>query len=92
MVSKTNCVALSYQVTQKLMRAKTVEFTTNSPICYIHCCVLVLYSPQFVRAFGQPYSLTSFGLCVGSFERLGNVYGFEGVAYYLGPKNLSPLK
>jgi len=39
----------------------------------------VLYSPQSVRAFGQLYSLTSFGLSDGSFERLGNVYGCEGL-------------
>jgi hypothetical protein len=39
----------------------------------------VLYSPQSVRAVGQPYSLTSFGLWGGIFERLGNVYGCEGL-------------
>ena len=44
---------------------------------YIHCCVLVLYSPQSVRVIGQTYSLTSFGLWVGSSERLGNVYVCE---------------
>jgi len=43
---------------------------------------LVLYSPQSVRVLGQPYSLTSFGLCAGFFERLGNVYGCEGAALF----------
>jgi hypothetical protein len=56
------------------------KFTKSPRITYIYCCVLVLYLPQSVRVSGQPYSLTSFGLSVGSFERLGNVYGCEGLA------------
>ena len=31
-----------YQTEIKLERATAVEFTTFSPICYIHCCVVVL--------------------------------------------------
>ncbi len=41
-----------------------------------------LFSGLAVRVLGYPYSLTSFGLCVGSFERLGNVYGYEGLALF----------
>ena len=36
----------------------------------------------FVRALGKTHLLTSFGWR-GWFERLGNVCGFEGLAYYL---------
>ncbi len=52
-------------------------------ITYVHSVQLFLFyqGRQSSRAFGQPYSLTSFGLCSGSFERLGNVYGCEGLAY-----------
>lgn len=32
----------------------------------------------FLLALRQSYSLTSFDLYVGSFEWLGNVYGYEG--------------
>jgi len=32
-----DCVALSCQVTRKLNRAKTLEFTTISAIIFIHC-------------------------------------------------------
>ncbi len=32
-----DCVALSCQVTRKLKRATTVEFTTVSAIIFIHC-------------------------------------------------------
>jgi hypothetical protein len=73
-----DCVALHCQVTQELKRATILEFTTVSAIIFIHCCVLVLYPPQSVRAMGQTYSLTSFDLCVGIFARLGNVYGCKG--------------
>jgi len=41
----------------------------------------VLYARAFfLSALGQPYSLTSFGSGGGLFERLGNVYGCEGLA------------
>jgi hypothetical protein len=32
-----DCVALSYQVTRKLMRATNLEFTTIQAIIFIHC-------------------------------------------------------
>jgi hypothetical protein len=32
-----DCVALSCQVTRKLKRATTFEFTTDSAIIFIHC-------------------------------------------------------
>lgn len=32
-----DCVGLSCQVTQKLKRATTLEFTTESAIIFIHC-------------------------------------------------------
>ena len=32
-----DCVALSYQNTRKLKRAKALEFTTVSAIIFIHC-------------------------------------------------------
>lgn len=32
-----DCVLQTYQTEMKLERATTVEFTTISPICYIHC-------------------------------------------------------
>ncbi len=49
------------------MFTKCTAFKINTfrQMFYIPCCVFVLYSPQSVRAIGQPYSLTSFGPCVG---------------------------
>jgi hypothetical protein len=38
-----DCVALSCQVTKKLERATTLEFTTASAIIFIHCTLLTLY-------------------------------------------------
>ena len=41
-----DCVALSCQVTRKLKRATTLEFTTISAIIFIHCYVLcIIYHP-----------------------------------------------
>jgi hypothetical protein len=34
-----DCGLQTYQTEMKLERATTVEFTTITPICYIHCCV-----------------------------------------------------
>ena len=39
-----DCVALSCQVTRKLKRATTLEFTTVSAIIFIHC-----YHPLFIH-------------------------------------------
>ena len=36
-----DCVAIHYQVTQKLKRATSLEFTTIPPIFYIHCVPLL---------------------------------------------------
>lgn len=47
---------------------------------YICFCVPVFSFPPSVRVLGQPYSLTSFGLSGWLFERLNNVYGYEGSA------------
>ena len=38
-----DCGALSCQVTQKLKRDTTLEFTTVSAIIFIHCCAIVLF-------------------------------------------------
>ena len=47
---------------------------------------------QSLSAFGQAYSLTSFGLSDGSFERLGNVYGFEGLDSRFRPFNNDTIR
>jgi len=35
-----DCGLQTYQTEIKFERATTVEFTTITPICYIHCCML----------------------------------------------------
>ena len=47
--------------------------------CFIYCICFRALFPLSVHAFGQPYSLTSFGLYADFFDRLGNVYGCEGL-------------
>jgi hypothetical protein len=43
-----DCVALSCQVTRKLKRATTLEFTTISAIIFIHCWrVVICFSFQY---------------------------------------------
>lgn len=65
--------------TSTLSNRYDFEARYNSCIYYYFAyfvCILLCFSALFplsVGAFGQPYSLTSFGLCAGFFERLGNV-------------------
>ncbi len=52
-----DCVVLFCQVTRKLKRATTIEFTTKPAIIFIHCCVLriivfqSLLSPNFYQSY-----------------------------------------
>jgi len=39
------CIALSCQVTRKLKRATTFEFTTIPAIIFIHCCQQLWLNP-----------------------------------------------
>ena len=38
-----DCGFQIYQIVMKLKRATTPEFTTYAPICYIHCCGVVIF-------------------------------------------------
>ena len=44
-----DCGALPCQVTQKLERATTLEFTTESAIIFIHCYALFTVNLLFLR-------------------------------------------
>ncbi len=60
-----DCAALSSQVTKKLKRATTLEFTTVPAIIFIHCCVFVLYfSISCWRWRWQRHTLLQFWVCV----------------------------
>jgi hypothetical protein len=39
-----DCVALSCQITEKLKRATTLEFTAEPAIIFIHCYATIFYS------------------------------------------------
>jgi hypothetical protein len=43
-----DCVLQTYQTVTTLKRAATVEFTTITPILYIHCCAFVLFYQSFI--------------------------------------------
>jgi hypothetical protein len=58
--------AIFYQVTQKVEAGYNPSHTTETLIGYIVCCVFVLFHFSSLCVFGQPYSLASFGLIVGS--------------------------
>lgn len=58
---------------------------------YFFCCVFVLCSSQSVRARAV-ILFSKFWFVGQQFKRLPNVYGCEVLAFYLGPRNLSPLK
>jgi hypothetical protein len=47
-----DCGLQTYQTVTILKRAKTAEFTTITPILYIHCCMLVfIVQSQTVLSF-----------------------------------------
>src|SRR5690554_1545539 len=57
--------AQTCQTATKFIRCNTLEISTIRQMHYTRCCVFVLYSPLSACVLGQPYSLTSFGQCVG---------------------------
>ncbi len=62
-----DCVALSCQVTQKLKRATTLEFTTISAIIFIHCYALAFLFHllnQFVKKVFQEFICASFFILI----------------------------
>jgi hypothetical protein len=68
-------------------------FVHFQSVMFIYALIFVLSGAAFSRAFGQTYSLTSFGLSDGFSERLGNVYdcevsGLFQVFYYFIPTPL----
>jgi hypothetical protein len=65
--------AITFPLPQNFIKCAGLDFTTlPALLLYNIVCPCFL----FFRAFGQPYTLASFGSCGWLFEQLANVYGF----------------
>ena len=70
--------ARTCQTVTKFIRCNDLEISTIRQMHYTRCCVFVLYSSQSVSVMGQPYSLTSFGLCVNILSDLAMCMDAKG--------------